>query len=45
MDDDNETNVTITKNGVTIESDSVVKTKKEFKELKINKDGIIIKTN
>ncbi|HEU4789174.1 MAG TPA: PspC domain-containing protein [Flavobacterium sp.] len=44
MDDDNETNVTITKNGVTIESDSVVKTKKEFKELKINKDGIIIKT-
>jgi phage shock protein PspC (stress-responsive transcriptional regulator) len=43
-DDDNETNVTITKNGVTIESDSVVKTKKEFKELKINKDGIIIKT-
>ncbi|WP_281226489.1 PspC domain-containing protein [Flavobacterium aquiphilum] len=43
-DNDNETNVTITKNGVTIESDSVVKTKKEFKELKINKDGIIIKT-
>jgi len=43
-DDDNETNVTITKNGVTIESDSVVKTKKNFKELKINKDGIIIKT-
>jgi hypothetical protein len=42
--DDNETNVTITKNGVTIESDSTVKTKKEFKELKINKDGIIIKT-
>ena len=44
VDNDNETNVTITKNGVTIESDSVVKTKKEFKELKINKDGIIIKT-
>ncbi|AOW09537.1 PspC domain-containing protein [Flavobacterium gilvum] len=41
---DSETNVTITKNGVTIEKDSVVKTKKEFKELKINKDGIIIKT-
>jgi phage shock protein PspC (stress-responsive transcriptional regulator) len=43
-DDDNETNVTINENGVTIESDSVVKTKKNFKELKINKDGIIIKT-
>lgn len=43
-EDDNETNVTITKNGVTIESDSVIKTKKNFKELKINKDGIIIKT-
>jgi len=43
-DDDNESNITINKNGVTIESDSVVKTKKNFKELKINKDGIIIKT-
>jgi len=43
-DNDSETNVKITKNGVTVESDSVVKTKKEFKELKINKDGIIIKT-
>ena len=42
--DDNETNVTINENGVTVESDSVVKTKKNFKELKINKDGIIIKT-
>jgi phage shock protein PspC (stress-responsive transcriptional regulator) len=43
-DDDNENNITINENGVTIESDSVVKTKKNFKELKINKDGIIIKT-
>jgi phage shock protein PspC (stress-responsive transcriptional regulator) len=43
-DDDNESNITINENGVTIESDSVVKTKKNFKELKINKDGIIIKT-
>jgi phage shock protein PspC (stress-responsive transcriptional regulator) len=42
--DDNESNITINENGVTIESDSIVKTKKEFKELKINKDGIIIKT-
>ncbi|MDR6843815.1 PspC domain-containing protein [Flavobacterium granuli] len=41
---DNESNITINENGVTIESDSVVKTKKNFKELKINKDGIIIKT-
>nr|WP_315150451.1 PspC domain-containing protein [uncultured Flavobacterium sp.] len=42
--DENESNITINENGVTIESDSVVKTKKNFKELKINKDGIIIKT-
>jgi phage shock protein PspC (stress-responsive transcriptional regulator) len=42
--DDNETNVTINENGVTVEKDSVIKTKKNFKELKINKDGIIIKT-
>jgi phage shock protein PspC (stress-responsive transcriptional regulator) len=43
-DDHDETKVTITKNGVTIVKDSVVKTKKEFKELKIDKNGIIIKT-
>jgi phage shock protein PspC (stress-responsive transcriptional regulator) len=43
-EDDNETNVTINENGVTVETDSVVKTNKKFKELKINKDGIIIKT-
>ncbi|MGQ7946736.1 PspC domain-containing protein [Flavobacterium sp. WC2509] len=42
--DDNESNITINKNGVTIEGDSTVKSKKNFKELKINKDGIIIKT-
>ncbi len=42
--EENESNITINENGVTIESDSVVKTKKNFKELKINKDGIIIKT-
>jgi len=41
---DNETNVTINENGITVESDSTVKTNKRFKELKINKDGIIIKT-
>jgi hypothetical protein len=43
-DNDNETNVTINEDGVTVESDSTVKTNKRFKELKINKDGIIIKT-
>jgi phage shock protein PspC (stress-responsive transcriptional regulator) len=43
-DDDDETNVTINEDGVSIESDTVIKTKKNFKELKINKDGIIIKT-
>ncbi|REG98515.1 PspC domain-containing protein [Flavobacterium aquicola] len=43
-ENENESNITINENGVTIESDSVVKTKKNFKELKINKDGIIIKT-
>jgi phage shock protein PspC (stress-responsive transcriptional regulator) len=43
-ENDNESNITINENGVTIEKDSVVKTKKNFKELKINKDGIIIKT-
>jgi phage shock protein PspC (stress-responsive transcriptional regulator) len=43
-ENDNETNVTINEDGVSIESDSIVKTKKNFKELKINKDGIIIKT-
>jgi phage shock protein PspC (stress-responsive transcriptional regulator) len=41
---DTETNVTINEDGVTIESDTTVKSKKKFKELKINKDGIIIKT-
>ncbi|WP_348796963.1 PspC domain-containing protein [Flavobacterium adhaerens] len=43
-DTENKSNITINGDGVTIESDSVVKTKKNFKELKINKDGIIIKT-
>jgi phage shock protein PspC (stress-responsive transcriptional regulator) len=38
-----QTNVTINKNGVTVEGDTT-KGKKNFKELKINKDGIIIKT-
>lgn len=42
-DDDKQSNITITENGVTIEGDTN-KGKKNFKELKINKDGIIIKT-
>jgi hypothetical protein len=40
---DNESNITINENGVTIQGDTT-KAKKNFKELKINKDGIIIKT-
>jgi phage shock protein PspC (stress-responsive transcriptional regulator) len=40
----NQTNVTINEDGATVESDSIVKTKKNFKELKIDKNGIIIKT-
>ncbi|HSD06309.1 PspC domain-containing protein [Flavobacterium sp.] len=43
-DDDTEGSVTITKNGVIITKDSVITNKKEFKGLKISKDGIIIKT-
>jgi len=42
--DDSDTNITINEDGVSIKNDTVIKTKKNFKELKINKDGIIIKT-
>ena len=37
--------VTINKNGITIKNDTISNTKNSIKELKINKDGIIIKTN
>ena len=38
-------NVTINKNGITITNDTISSDSKNIKELKINKDGIIIKTN
>ena len=38
-------NVTINKEGISIKNDTTTSDSKEFKELKINKDGIIIKTN
>ena len=43
--DDTKTSVTINQNGISIKKDSITNTNKKFKELKINKDGIIIKTN
>ncbi len=48
-DDDNDgndkTNIIINKNGVSIKKDTIISESKDIKELKINKDGIIIKTN
>ena len=38
-------NVTINKNGISITNDTINSDSKNIKELKINKDGIIIKTN
>ncbi|WP_413999168.1 PspC domain-containing protein [Flavobacterium sp. W1B] len=38
------TSVTIDKNGISITNDTIIKSNNEIKELKINKDGIIIKT-
>ncbi|TDE07855.1 PspC domain-containing protein [Flavobacterium sandaracinum] len=40
-----ETSVTINKDGVSVKNDTLINSKKNLKELKINKDGIIIKTN
>lgn len=40
-----ETSVTINEDGVSVTSDTLINSKKNLKELKINKDGIIIKTN
>jgi phage shock protein PspC (stress-responsive transcriptional regulator) len=37
-------NVTINKDGITIKNDTVISNSDDFKELKISKDGIIIKT-
>ncbi len=43
-DEDPETNVTINEDGISIKKDTLIPSKNKFKELKINKDGIIIKT-
>ncbi|MFC7773524.1 PspC domain-containing protein [Flavobacterium sp. GCM10027622] len=43
-DVDSKHKITIDEDGVTIENDTVISDKKEIKELKINEDGIIIKT-
>jgi hypothetical protein len=40
-----ETSVTINKDGVSVTNDTLINSKKNLKELKTNKDGIIIKTN
>jgi hypothetical protein len=41
---DDHTSVTINKNGISITNDTTTNTHNNIKELKINKDGIIIKT-
>tara|TARA_R110000868_G_scaffold145993_1_gene366592 strand:+ start:13140 stop:14864 length:1725 start_codon:yes stop_codon:yes gene_type:complete len=43
-DQDEHTSVTINKNGVSITNDTIINGNNDIKELKINKDGIIIKT-
>jgi hypothetical protein len=40
-----ETSVTINEDGVSVTNDTLINSKKNLRELKINKDGIIIKTN
>lgn len=40
-----ETSVTINKDGVSVTNNTLINSKKNLKELKTNKDGIIIKTN
>ncbi|WP_367773868.1 PspC domain-containing protein [Flavobacterium sp. WC2421] len=42
--EDDHATVTINKNGVSITNDTIIKENNNIKELKINKDGIIIKT-
>jgi phage shock protein PspC (stress-responsive transcriptional regulator) len=44
QNENDNTSVTINKNGVSIIKDTLIKSRNEIKELKINKDGIIIKT-
>ena len=43
--DSTETSVTINEDGVSVTNDTLINSKNNIKELKINKDGIIIKTN
>ena len=42
--DSTQTSVIINENGVTVKGDTISNSKKDFKEIKINKDGILIKT-
>ena len=42
--DSTQTSIIINENGVSVNGDTINDSKKRFKELKINKDGIIIKT-
>ncbi|MNF05399.1 hypothetical protein D3C80_2051150 [compost metagenome] len=39
-----ETSVTINEDGVSVKNDTIINSKNNIQELKINKDGIIIKT-
>ncbi|PRZ28264.1 PspC domain-containing protein [Flavobacterium granuli] len=43
-DNNSNTSVTINKNGISITKDTIIHSNNDVKELKINKDGIIIKT-
>jgi phage shock protein PspC (stress-responsive transcriptional regulator) len=43
--DSTETSVTINEDGISVTNDTLINSKNNIKELKINKDGIIIKTN
>nr|WP_314835782.1 PspC domain-containing protein [uncultured Flavobacterium sp.] len=43
--DSTQTSVTINEEGVSVKNDTIINSKNNIKELKINKDGIIIKTN
>ena len=44
IDSDEHSSVTINKNGISITNDTLINANHDIKELKINKDGIIIKT-
>jgi phage shock protein PspC (stress-responsive transcriptional regulator) len=44
VDADASSDITINENGITIKNDTIKNSNKDIKELKINKDGIIIKT-